>query len=235
LRWPALAMSGILRIEHKFANGRSTKEAIVIVEDPSVEDIARMDGFEATGLVGLRDPVAALECSCMCHTRRFGMPTADVHDEGRTCPCQRMARNWSTRRDRLGEPCWCDERQDLAPLIDAERSAAVEAARRHGMQIRIERDFEPTIISGSYGGHRFWYHERQGDWQLRLHDFDGPLIAESGYIDLVEAVELIRNRMDRYDCSACGIDGSDAGSIVCGDCGRSLSPSASDMHWSPPR
>lgn len=45
------------------------------VEDASVEDIARMDGFEATGLAGLRDPVAALECSCMCHTRRFGLPT----------------------------------------------------------------------------------------------------------------------------------------------------------------
>lgn len=172
--------------------------------DPSVEDIARMDGFEATGLAGLRDPAAALECSCMCHTRRFGIPTAEVHQQGRTCPCQPGSwrhRSWEH------ESWWRDERQEVAPLIDSERTEALDVGRRHGMQIRIEHDFEPTIISGRYGGHRFWFREQQGDWSLHLNDYNGPLIAESGFIDLVEAVELIRDRLDRYDCSACALDG----------------------------
>jgi hypothetical protein len=201
------------------------------VEDPSVEDIARMDGFEATGLAGLRDPVAALECACMCHTRRFGQPTARVHDEGRSCPCQPASATWAPHGEWLDEPPvasrWRDEHREVAPLIDAERTEALELARRNGMQIRIERDFEPTIITGRYGGHQFWYHERQGDWQLHLHDLDGPLIAESGFVDLVEAVELIRARLDRYDCSACATADVDGPSRFCRDCGQPVPAPAS--------
>jgi hypothetical protein len=211
----------------------------VRVEDPSVEDIARMDGFEATGLAGLRDPVAALECSCMCHTRRFGLPTAHVHDDGRTCPCQPASASRVGWRDWFEEPVitsrWRDERREVAPLIDAERTEALDLAGRHGMQIRIEHDFEPTIISGTYGGHQFWYHEGQGEWQLYLHDLHGPLIAESGFIDLVEAVELIRDRLDRYDCSACGLAGDDVASAFCVDCGQPIPAPAFDRQRRVPR
>jgi hypothetical protein len=190
-----------------------------MLEDPSVEDIARMGGLEATGLAGLRDPLAALDCACVCHTRLFALPVADVHDEGRSCHCQ-LADD-----ERVG-PLWdlhCgfhggDDQH--APAAQAERHAAFVRAWRHGMEITIHSDLAPTIISGCYRGHQFWFHERDGHGQLHLGDLDGPVIAEGAVDGPVDAVDFIRDLIDRYDRVASERGYPAATSTLCSDCGR---------------
>jgi hypothetical protein len=206
---------------------RLSEGALVTFDDPTVEDIAQMNGLEVTGLADLRDPSAALACVCMCHTRRFGLPTADIHDEGRTCVCQLSDDERAVRRASLER--WLTnvreskEGRALAAALQAERAAALGRARQHGMQLTIECEFAPTILSGSYRGHQFLFRERHGEWWLHLNDADGPVLAESGSFEgLVEIVDLIWDHLDRHDRAVC--DHEDATSVFCPDCGERIDP-----------
>jgi hypothetical protein len=196
-------------------------------DDPTIEDIAQMNGLEATGLAGLREPSAALECVCMCHTRRFSVPTGNIHDEGRTCVCQLSDDERAARRASLEK--WLagvresKEGRALAAALQAERGAALRRAGRYGMHLTIESEFAPTILSGHYRGHPFLFHERRGEWWLHLNDADGPLLAESGAFEgLVEIVDLIWDHLDRHDRAVC--DHDDAASVFCPDCGERIDP-----------
>ena len=120
-------------------------------------------------------------------------------------------REWGPQRAAIDEDLARDphrvEHRAVATSILAERAAAYARASDRGMDLTVESELSPTILSGSYRGHRFWYFECQGDWQLHLHDAGGPVIAESGTIGLADVVDLICDRLARYDCPAA--DGTD--------------------------
>lgn len=193
------------------------------LDDLSVDDIMRMNGLEATGLADLREPSVALDCPCICHTRRFSVPTADVHDEGRTCPCQ-LTDEERRAQDVSYEEWLAAFRQSgdgraLTAAIEADRTAALERARRRGMQILIECDLEPTIVSGCYEGRRFWFCEQHGNWALHLDQVDGPVVAQSrSAMGLADVIDLIWDRLDRHIRTACEhvVDAA----VFCGGCGQ---------------
>ena len=162
-----------------------------------------MGGLEATGLAGLRDPLAALDCMCVCHTRQFTLPIAAVHDEGRSCRCQLAG----DERVGAGAPLWdlhtgfhgSDEPWEPMATRQYERQEALVHAWRHGMRITVECDYAPTIIFGTYRGYEFWFHARDDHGQLHLGDVDGPVIAEGAVDGPADAVDFIRDLIDRYD------------------------------------
>lgn len=91
------------------------------------------------------------------------------------------------------------EHRAVATIVLAERRAAHARAAHHDMDLTIESEFSPTILTGTFRGHRFWYYERQGDWELRLDGAGGPVIAESATSGLADVVDLIVRHLARHD------------------------------------
>jgi len=99
-----------------------------------------------------------------------------------------------------------DHRGVAATILD-ERAAAYMRAAHHGMDLTVESELSPTVLSGSFRGRRFWYYERRGTWELRLRDAGGPVIADSDSLALADVIDRICDRIARYDClSVAGAD-----------------------------
>lgn len=93
------------------------------------------------------------------------------------------------------------------------------------MEVVIEQEIAPLVVSGRLGDVAFWFRERHGMWQLHRGGHDGPLIADSeAEGSLVEVVRLIHDRLDRA-IRAGGCE-HEAGGPFCPRCGSRLPPLA---------
>lgn len=158
---------------------------------------------DAVGLAGLRRPREPLDCHCSCHLRRFGQPTGDLHAAGSNCPCQYTPeerrehnRSWLEKLEAFHDS---EAGKALSAAFAADRTAATDRAAQLGVEVTVECDAAPVIVSGRLGDTAFWFRERHGDWRLHRDGMDGPVIAEGDAgASLRDVIELVFDRLNRH-------------------------------------
>lgn len=196
-------------------------------DEPTLDDIDDMTARQATGLAGLRDPEAALDCLCACHTRRFGQPTGDLHDEGADCPCQYSPEENRRRRTRwLDEWHESEEGKALAAAARRERDEVERLAAELGGRAEMTSWAAPMIVEGEMHGRGFWFRERHGMWRLHIDGYEGEVIASgAGELRGADVVRLASDELDRaIRREGCRHPMADPQAMFCSRCGDRLAP-----------
>jgi hypothetical protein len=167
---------------------------------------------------GIRDIEAAVECQCSCHQR-----TGELHDMGRSCPCQLTVEERQAALDNLWN--WNAEEAEAYEKARAARDQIfMAAAERLGVEIESHGGAAPYVICGKVEGRAFFLRERHDLWRVEIatdqtpgenpwgdHEADSIVVAEgtSDVFDpenfeteaLEAAVRAVREFLQRRACA----------------------------------
>lgn len=125
-------------------------------------------------------------CRCSCHPQ---LPTSDRHDYGFDCMCMKtreQRKRIYTSLRQFSEAYWeSPEGRAVTAAKRAENADLQEwLATQPDVAAHRDGDFAPEAWSGEVAGHRFYFRERRGQWNIEL-----DLRRSGGFLQSVFAVD----------------------------------------------
>lgn len=128
---------------------------------------ARRGAVESVG--GIKDVEAAVDCRCSCHHT-----AGDLHDQGRTCPCQLTAEERETAYESFWQWSAEEAADHEARVAESERVFSL-AAERLGVRVESHGGGAPYVICGEVDGRAFFLRERHDMWRVEIAGDQTPL------------------------------------------------------------